>query len=416
MFGEYRWRIPDLQNFGRLALVVVVLLGLAATPCMASDSYSFVTEWGKLGVADGQFSVPAGIATDEAGHVYVVDSGNYRIQKFDSSGNFITKWGTSGSGNGQFSGPMGIAVEDGYVYVADSGNDRIQKFDTSGNFITAWGSQGIGDGQFKVAADVEVHGGFVYVNDIGGFRIQKFDTSGNFITKWDIRLDDTETNFLPYGMAVDGMGNIYVMVLGNAININAPEFRIMKYTGSGTQLGRWVFSSASMETLGLPMYGMEADDNGYLYAISMYSSERGAYQGVLKIDPSGNVVTRIKCSDLDMRDFRMYMYHDVTVDGAGNIYVTEGFGKHCVEKYGNGGEVVTPAPTAVPSAAPTPAPTAVPTAAPTGSPTAAPTESPSDDGSGTSDDDSDNVFSGCSIGLSLLAPLLFLPALLLLRR
>jgi len=55
-----------------------------------------------------------------------------RIQKFDSSNNSLAKWGTSGSEDGEFVSPMGIAVDSsGSVYAADSGNHRIQKFDSS---------------------------------------------------------------------------------------------------------------------------------------------------------------------------------------------------------------------------------------------------------------------------------------------
>ena len=39
---------------------------------------------------------------DTTGNVYVVDSGNARVQKFDNDGQFLTKWGGLGSGNGQF--------------------------------------------------------------------------------------------------------------------------------------------------------------------------------------------------------------------------------------------------------------------------------------------------------------------------
>ncbi|MFZ0741543.1 MAG: hypothetical protein WBM37_14560 [Nitrososphaeraceae archaeon] len=42
------------------------------------------------------------LAIDSSGDVYVADSGNNRIQKFDSDGNYITSWGSLGSGNGQF--------------------------------------------------------------------------------------------------------------------------------------------------------------------------------------------------------------------------------------------------------------------------------------------------------------------------
>ena len=43
--------------------------------------------------------------------MYVADSYNHRIQKFDSDGNFITKWGSKGTGDGEFNTPHGISVD-----------------------------------------------------------------------------------------------------------------------------------------------------------------------------------------------------------------------------------------------------------------------------------------------------------------
>ena len=37
------------------------------------------------------------VAVDSDGNIYVADTFNYRIQKFDSTGTFLTKWGTSRS-------------------------------------------------------------------------------------------------------------------------------------------------------------------------------------------------------------------------------------------------------------------------------------------------------------------------------
>jgi hypothetical protein len=48
------------------------------------------------------FDIPDGLAVDQQGNLYVTDSGNHRIQKFDSDGHFITTWGGKGSDDGQF--------------------------------------------------------------------------------------------------------------------------------------------------------------------------------------------------------------------------------------------------------------------------------------------------------------------------
>jgi DNA-binding beta-propeller fold protein YncE len=85
--------------------------------------------WGTLGDAPGQFDFPPGVAVDAAGHVYVTDANNDRIQKFTGNGTFLTAWGSAGSGLGELSFPIGIAVDgNGDVYVVDTGNERIQTF------------------------------------------------------------------------------------------------------------------------------------------------------------------------------------------------------------------------------------------------------------------------------------------------
>ncbi|MFZ2170151.1 MAG: SBBP repeat-containing protein, partial [Methylococcaceae bacterium] len=67
-------------------------------------NYTFVTKWGGPGTLNGLFNWPNGIAVDSSGNVYVTDSGNNRIQKFNSKGGFITKWATPVP-------PVGIAAD-----------------------------------------------------------------------------------------------------------------------------------------------------------------------------------------------------------------------------------------------------------------------------------------------------------------
>ena len=87
-----------------------------------------------LGTANGQFRDAGGIGVDALGHIYVVDSGNNRIEKFDSNGTFITAWGSPGTSNGLFSEVTGVTVGlAGHVYVSDYGNNNVQVFGPSTN-------------------------------------------------------------------------------------------------------------------------------------------------------------------------------------------------------------------------------------------------------------------------------------------
>ncbi|MFA5032339.1 MAG: 6-bladed beta-propeller [bacterium] len=82
--------------------------------------------------ADGCLSVPCDVAVT-ADAVYVVEashkSNNNRVQKFSKTGAFVNRWGEKGIANGQFKSPQGIVVDDaGNIYIVDTGNCRIQVF------------------------------------------------------------------------------------------------------------------------------------------------------------------------------------------------------------------------------------------------------------------------------------------------
>ncbi|MGH9909757.1 MAG: Ig-like domain-containing protein, partial [Nitrososphaerales archaeon] len=191
------------------------------------SSGNFDIKWGSLGSGDDQFNSPRGIAVDSSGNVYVADTNNNRIQKFDSEGVPITRWGSFGSGNGQFKIPQDVALDSsGNVYVTDTLNDRIQKFTSSGTFLTKWGSSGISDGQLKTPLGIVVYSSSnIYVSDSGNNRIQKFGNTGTFITKWGSFGTSNGTFNNPRSLALDGSGNIYV--------VDSLNHRIQKFTNSG---------------------------------------------------------------------------------------------------------------------------------------------------------------------------------------
>ncbi|MGL4368138.1 MAG: VWA domain-containing protein [Spirochaetota bacterium] len=101
---------------------------------IVNRDFSPVMEIGGSGEADGKFHGPEGLCFDKKGCLYVVDSGNSRVQKFSPDGKFILSFGKAGAYEGDLSAPSSCAAVDGRVYVTDSGNSRIAVFDDSGNF------------------------------------------------------------------------------------------------------------------------------------------------------------------------------------------------------------------------------------------------------------------------------------------
>lgn len=89
-----------------------------------------VSVFGSLGSDDGQLADVTMLEYDVGNEIiYVVDRGNSRIQMFAPDGTFVDNWGQAGSGDEEFDWPVGIARDlDGNVFVTDTGNNRIQKF------------------------------------------------------------------------------------------------------------------------------------------------------------------------------------------------------------------------------------------------------------------------------------------------
>ena len=82
---------------------------------------------GKLGSANGTFNSIIDITIGPDGYLYVVESGNRRMQKLTTDGTFVAKWG--GCGPDPFIGHISPAIdENGRIYVADQDNRRIVWF------------------------------------------------------------------------------------------------------------------------------------------------------------------------------------------------------------------------------------------------------------------------------------------------
>jgi hypothetical protein len=98
-------------------------------------SLQFVRNIGSIESEDENvlFYMPADIAFDLEGNLYVLDSGNHRIQKFGRDGKFIETIGSKGQGPGEFQFPESLEIDsEGFLYVAEMGNRRIQILNPDG--------------------------------------------------------------------------------------------------------------------------------------------------------------------------------------------------------------------------------------------------------------------------------------------
>src|SRR3954451_19030992 len=201
-----------------------------------SPAGRFLAKWGTAGKGNGEFTSPRGVVVDDAGNVYVADHDNNRVQKLSPTGRFLARWGknggdgTPGSGDAEFIQPRGMAVDHaGHLYVAEKANNRVQELTTDGRFARRWGAgggdgtPGIGPGEFRLPYTVAIDGaGNLWVSDACNNRVQTFRPDGTFIARYGANGGDATPRAAlgefhePYRVAVDCRSNVYVAEEGNA--------------------------------------------------------------------------------------------------------------------------------------------------------------------------------------------------------
>ncbi len=201
---------PSTLYHFRLVAANSVGTVLGGDSTFAFSFLTFIDSFGSPGSGAGQFQTPVGVAVRQAnGHIYVADSGNARVQKFNAKGEFSAAWGwgvadgvaqsevcTStcqagipGSGPGQFSNPRSIAVGNasgpsmGKVFVGDWGNNTVLKFDANGEFLGSIDGSNTPQGQFVNLRGVAVdQDGHLWVVD--GANVNEFSPTGPFLQQW----------------------------------------------------------------------------------------------------------------------------------------------------------------------------------------------------------------------------------------
>ncbi|MGA2114953.1 MAG: NHL repeat-containing protein, partial [Bryobacteraceae bacterium] len=310
-----------------------------------------------------ELGAPQGGAVDSAGNLYIADTFNSRIRKVNALGTITT---VAGNGTGGYSGdngpatsaelydPLAVAVDGaGNLYISDSGNSLVRKVNAATGIITTvagtLGTEGYsGDGgpatsaQLNQFEDVAVDSaGNLYIADTDNSRIRKVNALGIITTvagggngcasgQTDSVGDGCQAtsavlNF-PYGVAFDSAGDLYIADTFNSRvrKVNAAGGIITTVAGNGTSGYSGDGSLATSAELARPD-GVAVDGAGNLY-ISDGS-------GVIRKVNAGGIITTVagiydafsyggeNGDNGPATSAEFYSPSGLALDGAGNLYI-----------------------------------------------------------------------------------------------
>jgi uncharacterized protein (TIGR03437 family) len=271
---------------------------------------------GDGGAATGaQLNTPLGVAVDAAGNTYIADTANNVVRRVDSKGvisNFAGTGTAGSSGDGsaatgaQLSGPQGLAVDSaGNLYIADTQNHRVRKV-AGGTISTVAGSGTAGfagDGAaaggaqlnlpFGVAVD---SAGNLYIAEFGNNRVRKVTAGGTINTiagngVFGYSGDGGQATGAmlngPQGVAVDTLGNVYIAdTANNRVRQVAPNGTIATVAGTGIA-GFSDGGSAVKAQVGNPV-AVAVDSTGNLFIADGSSRVRKVFVSGLIQSIAGN--------------------------------------------------------------------------------------------------------------------------------
>jgi uncharacterized protein (TIGR03663 family) len=245
---------------------------------------------GAPGNGRGDFRQPGDVFVDAAGNVWVADSLNNRVQKFDAQGRFVASAGSANAAPGGFTEPWSVAVDaEGFVYVADTWRHRIQKFGPDLKFLAAWGQPkagaNVGPLDFFGPRDIAIAAdGTLWVTDTGNNRLLHFSKDGLPLEPIGA---GTGSYSEPVGIAFAPGGSLLVA--------DAWSGQVLRYTAGGAPISAFSVPWTSKAVTDKPYVTVLSDgrilvsvpERGRLFLYDAAGRELGSWQPLPTSRPIG---------------------------------------------------------------------------------------------------------------------------------
>jgi len=189
------------------------------------------------GNGDSRLVDPVCVAVSKDNIIAVSDWGSsHQVKKYTLQGNLLSVIGNNtGNKNGHFSQPRGLVFSSNeMLYVVGTGNHRVQVFQLDDQFAFTFGSKGSNPGQFQCPIRIAIDSdNRVFVSDCEGYHISLFSHTGSFISR--ITCD------WPWAITVSPDGHIIASWdYGRNINVWSPTLELInQIITRGSQQGKF---------------------------------------------------------------------------------------------------------------------------------------------------------------------------------
>ncbi|RMF70504.1 MAG: hypothetical protein D6743_00205, partial [Calditrichaeota bacterium] len=143
---------------------------------------------GGFGWEKEEFDRPLDITATTGLDVFVADYNNERIERYDKDLNYISSFYTDPNLEPelQFGFPSGVAISgQGELFICDNENNRVLKLDLTGQPVLSFGDFNWGEGQLERPAKIELGpDNRVFVSDRKANQIVVFDYFGNYVARF----------------------------------------------------------------------------------------------------------------------------------------------------------------------------------------------------------------------------------------
>lgn len=341
------------------------------TPEPKDGEFGYVDTFGNMG--------PVGLVVDASDNVYVTDTFNRRLQKFDSQGHFLAKYKMLLKDGSDSLLPYAVGVDgQGRIYVLESSNNLVRRLDANGNlqlefggnsnrfsslsesqefrsdgqgnFYVLWregdnsfirkynrlgqllyalpaheGATPIYEDWFEFTVD---RAGNLYLARLRSGKVQKYDSTGKLVFEINQKSASGKSFNGIDNLAADAQGNIFFRIFETSSSQKGLESNyLVKYNSEGKFLVKFA-EKATMPGVFRTTIQLKPDDQGNIYVFveeTFSSDQKGGLPTtstrISKYGPDGKVLFVIDLGNYQRNSTEQSL--DLQVDHSGNLYLTQ---------------------------------------------------------------------------------------------